>query len=119
MPEEAIVLVLMILFSVLTTAIAWFKGSEHFARIKDTRWAEALAALDAGVTDVYEDYVRALKEGRGDGKLTDEERVEARDRALARAIDIGKTRGVDVLAEIGVDFVRDALEDAVQKRKVR
>jgi hypothetical protein len=119
MGEEVLVLALLILFSILSTALTWFKGSEYWGRVKDTRWATAVSAVDAAVTEVYENYVRDLKNGREDGKLTDEERREARDRALSLAIDIGKTRGVDVMAEIGTSFVRDVLEDAVQKRKVR
>lgn len=77
------------------------KASEWRRRVKDKRFSTAIDAVELGVRSVYESYVRELKAGRDDGKLTAEERAEARRRATSIAMDWGLEHGVDVVREVG------------------
>lgn len=63
------------------------------------RWRlqTAFDAIELGVRQTYETYVRLLKKAREDGKLTDAERREAIRRASDYAIDYAKHQGVDLL----------------------
>lgn len=53
----------------------------------------------------YRTYVRAIKESREDGKLTEEEMRNARRRAREAAIQFGRTQGVNVLRELGTEYI--------------
>ena len=82
-----------------------FRSSEWYRRAQEQRYNKALAALEAGVESTYRTYVRAIKESRADGKLTDEEMRDARQRAQEAAIQFGRTKGVDVLKELGAEYM--------------
>lgn len=88
-----------------TTLWAWFKASAWFRICRQERYKKAVQALEAGVDATFRSYVQAIKEGREDGKLTREEMRLARKRAKDAAVEIGKTRGVDVLTEIGSEYL--------------
>jgi hypothetical protein len=74
-------------------------------RNKKQRFDRAILALEAGIEDVYRSYVREIKRARQDGKLTAAEAARARRLARERAIDYGRHEGVDVLKEIGADYL--------------
>lgn len=82
-----------------------FRSSDWLSRMKNERFRKALEALEAGVEQTYRTYVRALKAGREDGKLTDEERRQARALARETAMAFGRTQGIDVLEALGRDYV--------------
>jgi hypothetical protein len=82
-----------------------FKSSEWFRKAKDQRYAKAMQALEAGVEQTYRTYVKAIKDARADGKLTDEEAARARQQARDTAIAFGKSQGVDVLTELGGGYL--------------
>jgi hypothetical protein len=69
-------------------------------RIVAAAWNESASAA----LEVWQTWTKALKEGRADGKLTEDEKVEAKKRAIAIARkNIGK-KGLARLAKIfGVD----------------
>lgn len=94
-------LVTAILGSVWTA----FRSSEFYNRARNQRYGEALQALEAGVELTYRTYVRSIKEAREDGKLTQEEMRLARRRAREAAIEFGRTRGIDILRELGADYI--------------
>jgi len=81
------------------------RSSEWYRQAKRDRYQEALAALEAGVEQTYQTYVRAIKESRADGRLTDEEMRAARERARDAAVVFGRTQGLDVLKELGPQYV--------------
>ncbi len=89
-------------FGALWTA---FRSSDVLGRVRDERFRKALSALEAGVEQTYRTYVRALKESRADGKLTDEERRQARLLARDTAMAFGRTQGVDVLQTLGREYI--------------
>ena len=82
-----------------------FRSSEFYNRARNERYGEALQALEAGVELTYRTYVRSIKESREDGKLTQEEMRLARRRAREAAIEFGRTRGIDILRELGADYI--------------
>ena len=82
-----------------------FKSSEWYARRRSDRNQRAQTALEAGVEQAYQTYVREIKLAREDGKLTKVERRRARDLAIEAAAEYGRTRGVDVVEELGHDYL--------------
>ncbi|NUM54364.1 MAG: hypothetical protein HUU46_12020 [Candidatus Hydrogenedentes bacterium] len=96
---------------------AFFKASDWYQRARDNRFAEALNALEAGVQQTYDVYVRAVKEASADGKLSSEERRRARELARDAAIAFGRTRGVDVIGSIGHDYIDLWITKLVKQRK--
>lgn len=82
-----------------------FKGSDWFQARRQRRLREALEALEAAVEATYREYVRALKEKNPGGSLTPAEQDLARQYARERAIAIARTRGVDLIRELGADFI--------------
>jgi hypothetical protein len=82
-----------------------FRSSEWYRRAQERRYAKALQALEAGVEQTYRTYVQAIKESRADGKLTEEEASRARQRARETAIAFGRSQGIDVLRELGGEYI--------------
>lgn len=58
--------------------------------------SKVIDAIQIGISETMDTYVKAIKEGRADGKLTKEEAAEARRRALKIAVEILKEKGVDL-----------------------
>ena len=81
------------------------KSSEWYSRRRNRRYHDAILSLEAGVDQTYRTYVQSIKEGREDGRLTKEERRRARQLARQTAVRYGQTTGVDVLRELGDDFI--------------
>jgi len=82
-----------------------FRSSDWYQRVQRQRHSKSLEALEAGVEITYRTYVKAIKEARADGKLTDEEAREARRRAREAAVEFGRTQGIDVLRELGTEYI--------------
>lgn len=95
----------------------FFKASDWYQRARDKRFAEALNALEAGVQQTYDVYVRAVKEASADGKMTSEERRRARELARDAAIAFGRTRGIDVMGSIGHNYIDMWIAKLVKQRK--
>lgn len=87
--------------SVAATVWTALQAGAWRRRIRDDRFQRALIALEAAVRTTYDAYVRAIKEAREDGKLTDAERREARRRARNAAIAYGRDEGIDIARELG------------------
>ncbi len=103
--------------TVLGGAWALFKSSDWFNRRRNARRERALEALEAGVEETYRTYVAAIKAARADGKLTEDERRHARHQARDRAIAFGLREGVDVLRELGEDYLDLWITRLVAKHK--
>ena len=82
-----------------------FKSQSWYRRIRQRRYFKAIQALEAGVEQTYRTYVRAIKESREDGQLTDEERHQARALARDAAVQFAETQGIDVFHELGADYL--------------
>ena len=94
-----------ILGSIVASVWTFFKSRELSESLKEEKHATAIEALEAGVEHTYRLYVESLKEGREDGKLTSEEKKLARQKALACAQEYGLTRGVDVIEQLGKEYI--------------
>ncbi len=108
---------LMMLGTVLGGFWTALKSSEWYGRTRQRRYHKALTALEAGVVCTYESYVRAIKESREDGKLTDEERRAARNRARVAAVSFARTQGIDVVRELGEEYLDLWIAKMVRKQK--
>ena len=108
---------LVLLGSLLGGIWTAFKADERRRKVKDERLEKALRALEAGVDQTYETYVREIKAGAVDGKLTKDERRRARDLARGAAIEFGRTRGVDVLQELGEGYINVWIAKLVKRLK--
>lgn len=69
------------------------------------------------VNAVYQEYVKARKEANADGKLTDEEKKEARNLALAKLKEIGKEKGIDYAKTYGLPAILGLVEKFVSSNK--
>jgi len=105
----------------VATGLATFwtalKGSEWYNRARNQRYRRAITALEAGVDQTYRSYVRAIKDAHEDGKLTAEERRRARALARQTAINFGQTEGIDVVRELGQDYIDLWISRLVRKAK--
>jgi hypothetical protein len=87
------------------------------------KWVDEKLANDlkddvsGAVTSVYHEYVKARKEANEDGKLTDEEKKEARNLALNKLGEIGKDKGIDYAKKYGVPLILGLVEKFVTKKK--
>lgn len=106
-----------LLGSAMGAVWAGFKSSEHYQRAQRQRFQKALLALESGVERTYQAYVKAIKAGRSDGRLTESEKARARSLARTRAIALAKEAGVDLLRTIGEDYVDVWIGKLVRRRK--
>lgn len=99
--------------------IGWLlhKMRDSIESIQRKRFEKALLALEAGVERTYQAYVKAIKNGRHDGRLTDPEKERARSLARARAIALCKDIGIDFLKVIGPDYVDIWIARIIAKRR--
>jgi vacuolar-type H+-ATPase subunit E/Vma4 len=85
--------------------------------LRRRRFQAAIQALEAGVEETYRTYVQALKESRADGRLTPEECRRARERARERAIEIARAQGLNLLRELGPEYLDLWIARLVKKLK--
>ncbi len=110
--------VLSIAASVIGLVWAGVKGSGLLAQRRRRRFDRALLALEAGVEKSWQTYVRELKRGREDGKLSQDEARHARQLAVETALQVGRQEGIDVLAELGRDYVDAFIARLLRNRKL-
>lgn len=94
-----------------------FKASDWYQARQRRRYQQALRALEAGVERTYQAYVKAIKAGRSDGRLTEQEKARARSMARMRAVKLAKTDGIDLLRTVGEDYVDLWIGRIVGRRK--
>lgn len=111
--EAGFTLVTAVLGSIWTV----LKSGEWVEQARGRRYAKAVEALEAGVELTYRTYVREIKQSRTDGRLTNEEMREARRHARNAAVEFGRTQGLDVMRELGVQYVDLAISKLVKKLK--
>ena len=73
--------------------------------------------VSGSVTAVYHEYVQARKAANEDGKLTDDEKKEARNLAIAKLKEIGKEKGIDYAKEYGLPAILGLVEKYVTSNK--
>jgi len=95
----------------------FFRSTDLYTRARGRRYFRAIEALEAGVEQTYRTYVRALKEAREDGALTEDEQRNARALARQAAVEFGERHGVDVLRELGSEYIDLWIARLVKKLK--
>jgi hypothetical protein len=73
--------------------------------------------VSGAVTEVYHEYVGELKKTSADGKLTEEQKKIARDKAVSKITEIGKTKGIDYAKKYGLPLIVSLIETYVTKKK--
>lgn len=92
-----------------------FKATDLWARLSKEKYSAAILALEAGVNVTYETYVKEIKAASADGKLTDNERKVARERARQAGIDYAKKNGIDLIKVLGEDYIDVWIEKILRK----
>jgi len=105
--------------TIVAAAWTFFKSRDLYQRMKQEKYFAAVQAPEAGVEKTYRVYVEALKEAKADGKLTPEEKATARQKALAYAQEFGRTRGIDVIEELGREYIPVLISKIVRLLKGR
>ncbi len=90
---------------------------QRWDKIAAWKLAKAMACLEAGVQSAYDSYVRAIKLASEDGKLTDEERKQARQIAIDAAKAYATTYGIDLVKELGAEMLPVLIEKVISKLK--
>lgn len=73
--------------------------------------------VQGAVTSVYHEYVKARKDLSEDGKLTEEEKKEARSLAIKKLGEVGKEKGLDYAKTYGIPLVLGLIEKYVTQNK--
>jgi hypothetical protein len=111
--------VVALVAAIVGAAWTFFKSRDVYQRMKQEKYFAAVEALEAGVEKTYRVYVEALKEAKADGKLTPEEKATARRKAVAYAQEFGRTRGIDVIEELGREYIPVLISKIVRLLKGR
>jgi hypothetical protein len=94
-----------------------FKSSECYQRIRGKKSDQALQVLESAVEETYRTYVQAIKAARADGRLSGEEKKQARQLAKERAFALAKQQGLDLLRLLGNDNIDLWLTKSVNRLK--
>ena len=81
------------------------------------RYLKALECLEAGVEKTYQVYVQELKQVSSDGKLTAEEQEFARQKAIEFAQQYATEKGINLLNELGSEYIPVLVSKIVKKAK--
>jgi len=113
---------LTIIGGLFTVIWGVFKMEERlttfFQKRMGERRAKMIMALAAAAQDVYDGYVRDLKKYKNeDGQLTKEEAGRAKKTAIARAVALASREGIDLVQEMGEEYINLWLERIIKEMK--
>jgi len=111
--------IVAIVATIVAAVWTFFKTRDVYEHMKQQKYFAAIEALEAGVEKTYRVYVEALKEAKTDGKLTPEEKASARQKAITYAQEFGRTRGIDVIEELGREYIPVLISKIVRLLKGR
>jgi hypothetical protein len=116
MLEELMVSETVLTLVATIAGLVWsaLKATEWHTQLDAQREVRAVEVIEVAVEETYRTYVQALKAAREDGKLTQEERRAARQRAKQRAFQIARQDGVDLLFALGPHRVDLWIEKVVR-----
>ena len=119
----------------IARAFAWWRAEAR--RRSGERYMQAIEALETGVQEAGERFGRAWKAARVEGqtadggrtegeptakvpgKFSDDEREHLRNVAREVAVEAGREKGVDVIAELGSRAIGNLVRRIVERRKQR
>ena len=97
------------------SVLAWLTRKEW----KNERTEYCVKFLTAGIRNTYVEYVRGIKEGSVDGKLTELEKEKARKMATDYAVGVAKNQGMDLVKILGKEYIPVLIEFLVGSLKRR
>jgi len=100
--------------ALLALGFAWLKGKNW---IKEGFLVELERDVSAVVTEVSDTYVNARKEANEDGKLTDEEKKQARQLAIDRLKELGKQKGKNYAKNWLIPVIADLIEKWISRKQ--
>lgn len=107
-------------FNIIATVVGmgwlWLQRKLQVDRQTDRKWDDILLYIEAGVMQTYQTYVKARKNASDDGKLTEEEKKQARQQAWTCATQYAAKDGINLLLEAG-DLAGVLIEKAVGNLK--
>ena len=112
--NEHFIELLITLIGILLTIL---KSTELYKKHVKERYEKALACLEVGIKETQDIYVEAIKKAREDGKLTDEEKLEAKNKAIEHAKELGAKLGIDVITILGQEFLDTIIAKKVNEIK--
>ena len=108
---------LVLVSSLIGGIWTFFKAHKLRKETKEDRLDQAMLTLEAAVDRTYDTYVRSIKEASEDGRLTKEERRRARELARETAVEFGRDEGIDVIRELGEDYIDLWINKLVRRLK--
>lgn len=108
--QEAVTVILTII-----TAIAGYLVRRSW--VIKWRLQRAIQCLAAGVRETYEEYVRGVKHGNADGKLTADERDHAMKMALEKAKSFALSQGFDLAKTYAKEYLPVIVERLIGIQK--
>ncbi|MHC5054692.1 MAG: hypothetical protein ACYTKD_08240 [Planctomycetota bacterium] len=111
----------------IARAFAWWRAEAR--RRSGERYLKAIEALETGVQEAWERFGRAWKAARIEAKpagaggetskrrFSDDERERLRTVAREVAVEAGREKGVDVVAELGRRAIGGLIRRIVERRK--
>ncbi len=85
--------------------------------IRNERVKQACGFVFSATMTTYQEFVRVTKARHADGKLTTAEKDEALQYAYRKAIEIARTKGIDLLKVVGKDFILAKVQEYVGSSK--
>ena len=90
---------------------------KRWDKLADWKLTKAVECLEAGVQASYDSYVRAIKLASEDGRLTEEERKQARQLAIDAAKAYAASYGIDLVKTLGAEMLPVMIEKILSKLK--
>ncbi len=94
-----------------------FAGLKRLETVQAYELERALDCIRLGVEETYQNYVRALKQSREDGKLTAEERAAARAMAVNAALQYARDQGIPLLKTYALEYLPVLVEKVLRQSK--
>ena len=95
-----------LVISLLAGIWTFFKGTEWYSRLVTDKYQSIVSLVELAVDQIYQTYVRVRKASSDTapvGKLSEEERVEARSKAVDLVKQLAEQRGLDLTKLVGSD----------------
>jgi hypothetical protein len=86
--------ILLLVLGAIATKYGWDQKS----------WGNIIKIISQAVSEVEREFIREAKAKSADGKLTKEEVGEALEKAWAKALEIAKTQGIDLVKYVSKEY---------------
>ena len=95
--------------AILSAFGLWNKLGDRATKLLGEKNVKIWEIVKGAVTETYTEYVREIKKGKADGKLTADEAKEARKKAKDKAIASAKANGVEIASHLLPTLIEKAV----------